>query len=48
MLNDQVGYIWLYRFDKNSPQNMKDAIKDLEGQGMKGLVLDLSLIRVAY
>lgn len=41
MLNDQVGYIWLYRFDKNSPQNMKDAIKDLEGQGMKGLVLDL-------
>ncbi|HZK34834.1 MAG TPA: S41 family peptidase [Bacillota bacterium] len=41
MINDRVGYIWLYRFDQNSAGNMKSAIAELQGLGMEGLVLDL-------
>ncbi len=41
MLDDEVGYLWLYRFDKGSSQNFLDALNDLHSQGMKGLVLDL-------
>ncbi|HCS75299.1 MAG TPA: S41 family peptidase [Clostridiales bacterium] len=41
MLDDEVGYLWLYRFDKGSSQNFLDALNDLHFQGMKGLVLDL-------
>ncbi|NLU35534.1 MAG: S41 family peptidase [Clostridiales bacterium] len=41
MLDEEVGYIWLYRFDKDSAKNFVDAVNDLNSQGMKGLVLDL-------
>lgn len=41
MLDDEVGYLWLYSFDKDSSKNFIDAINDLNSQGMKGLVLDL-------
>jgi len=41
MLDKEVGYIWLYRFDKNSAKNFANALNDLRSQGMKGLVLDL-------
>ena len=41
MLEDQVGYIKLTEFDDVSVEQMKDAILDLQSQGMKSLVLDL-------
>jgi len=41
MVEDEIGYIWLYQFDENSPKNFKNAVEDLKGQGMKGLILDL-------
>jgi carboxyl-terminal processing protease len=41
MLDNQIGYLWLYRFDQNSSANFVDALNDLHQQGMKGLVLDL-------
>ena len=41
MLDNKIGYIWLYRFDQNSSVNFINAIKDLQTQDMKGLVLDL-------
>ncbi len=41
MLDGQIGYIWLYQFDENSPKNFKNAIEELKGQGRKGLILDL-------
>ena len=41
MLDSEVGYIWLYRFDQNSTANFVEALNDLHSQGMKGLVLDL-------
>ena len=41
MIGDDVGYIWLYEFDDVSAENFKDAVSDLQGQGMKGMVIDL-------
>lgn len=41
MLEDNMGYIWLYQFDEKSDQNFKAALSDLKGQGMKGLIIDL-------
>ena len=41
MIGDDIGYIWLYEFDDVSAENFKDALDDLEAQGMKGLMLDL-------
>lgn len=41
MLDGEVGYLWLYRFDQGSAQNFVDALNDLHSKGMKGLILDL-------
>jgi len=41
MIGDDIGYIWLYEFDDVSAENFKDAVSDLQGQGMKGMVIDL-------
>lgn len=41
MLDDNIGYIWLYSFDSNAAKNFEAALEDLQNQGMKGLVLDL-------
>lgn len=41
MLKDGIGYIQITMFDENTGANFNKAIKDLESQGMKKLVLDL-------
>ena len=41
MLDDNVGYIWLYTFDSIASKNFKAALEELEDRGMKALVLDL-------
>ncbi len=41
MIDDNIGYIWLYQFDEKSDQNFAAAIDDLKKQGMEGLILDL-------
>lgn len=41
MLEDGIGYIWLYEFEKVSVQQFDKAYADLESQGMKGLIVDL-------
>lgn len=41
MLEDNVGYIYVLQFDTITAQQFKDAIDDLEKQGMEKLVVDL-------
>ena len=41
MLDDKIGYLWLYRFDKNSSANFFRAVEELRSRGMQGMVLDL-------
>ena len=41
MLNDEVGYVNLSSFTDNCSQEVKEAIEELKGKGMKKLVLDL-------
>lgn len=41
MLDSNVGYLQLVEFDDVSLQQMEDALKDLESQGMESLILDL-------
>ncbi len=38
---NKIGYIQLTQFARNSAEDIKNAVKELEKQGMKGLVLDL-------
>lgn len=41
MNGDDVGYIRLLSFNARSVEDLRAAIEDLEGQGARGLVLDL-------
>ncbi|NDL67651.1 S41 family peptidase [Anaerotalea alkaliphila] len=41
MLEDQIGYIQIAGFEENTYDQFKEALEDLEGQGIKGLVVDL-------
>lgn len=41
MLTDNIGYIKLYNFNKNTTDEFKYAIESLKSQGMQNLVLDL-------
>ena len=41
MLDEDIGYIWLYSFDGQAAKNFKNAIEELQDKGMKGLILDL-------
>ncbi len=41
LLEDQVGYIVLYQFAGESEKEFSDAMKDLEAQGAKALIVDL-------
>lgn len=41
MMADNIGYIAISSFDTATTQQFKDAVADLEKQGMKGLVLDV-------
>lgn len=39
----KIGYVWLRQFNQNAAREMRSALDDLQKQGMKGLVLDLSM-----
>ena len=41
MKDDQIGYIAVTSFDGVTTEQFKNAYKDLEKQGMKGLVIDM-------
>ena len=41
MMEDSIGYIEISSFDTATTEQFKDAVKELEKQGMKGLVLDV-------
>ena len=41
MLDEQTGYIWLTRFTATSSEEIRNALKKLDDNGMKRLVLDL-------
>lgn len=41
MLEDKVGYIQVSEFDEVTGTQFREALSDLEEQGMKGLVIDL-------
>ncbi len=41
MLEDQTGYILVTEFDVITVEQFKEAVDDLQGQGMKQLVIDL-------
>lgn len=41
MLENDIGYILISGFEEPTPKQFKEAITELQKQGMKGLVLDL-------
>jgi len=41
MLENNIGYIWLYNFDQNAAKSFEAAVNELMDQGMEGLILDL-------
>ena len=41
MLTGDIGYVLITQFEMVTAQQFKDAVKDLEGQGMKKLMIDL-------
>ena len=41
MINDKIGKIQITSFSQNTTDELKQTIKDLEEQGMEGLVLDI-------
>ena len=41
MLENNIGYIAISGFDEPTPKQFKDAIKALQKQNMKGLIIDL-------
>lgn len=41
MLDNNVGYIQINMFDENTGDAFNNKLKELQGKGMKGLVLDL-------
>lgn len=41
MLDNNIGYVQVSGFDEPTSGQFKEAIKDLQAQGMKGLVIDL-------
>lgn len=41
MLEDKIGYIMIVKFGSNTPEEFREAVEELEKQGMKGLILDI-------
>lgn len=41
MINDSIGYIKVSMFDENTSAHLKDELKELSDDNMKGLILDL-------
>ncbi len=42
MLESKIGHIWLHTFNEQAASKVREAIEDLTGQGMRGLILDLT------
>lgn len=43
LLADKVGYVWLRSFNRQAEGKLREALLELKSQGMKSLVLDLSI-----
>lgn len=43
MLDNKIGYVSLLRFGSNVGDEVQKAIEKLQGEGMKGLILDLRM-----
>lgn len=41
LLDNQIGYISILEFDQVTVQQFKDAIKELDSQGQRGLIIDV-------
>ena len=41
MLEDNIGYIWIYEFEGKTLSQFEDAYNKLKEDGMKGLIVDL-------
>lgn len=41
MLTNKIGYIQISMFDENTSKNFNKELSDLEGKGMKSLIIDL-------
>ena len=42
MVDDEIGYIKLSRFSQTTTEEFRDALKELQKEGMESLILDLS------
>jgi len=43
MLDDKIGYIWLRQFNRMAEEDVSNALKELQEEGMEALLLDLSM-----
>lgn len=43
MLNNGIGYVFIRNFSETTPKELEDKLKQLRGEGLKGLILDLRL-----
>jgi carboxyl-terminal processing protease len=41
MKEGNIGYLFLQQFNQRADEKIEQAVRDLEGQGMKGLIIDL-------
>ena len=41
MIDSNVGYIQVSMFDQNTTKSFTDKLKELQGKGMKSLIVDL-------
>jgi len=41
MLDDKIGYIWIYEFEQKTDSQFNAAYEELKSQGMEGLIIDL-------
>ena len=41
MLDDGIGYIQISEFQSNTAKQFKDAVRDLQGQNMKSMIVDV-------
>lgn len=41
LLDDGIGYIWIYEFENNTFSQFMDAYNEMKDNGMEGLIIDL-------
>jgi len=41
MIDENIGYVWFAEFQRQSGEDLEDALRSLEEQGMKALIFDL-------